>query len=191
MRISSSRYRVFLGGGLLLLLTVLPLQAQPVQDLLRARILLNEDWRFFRYPSRAEADGLVYDVWPMYRMDADTAGAPKEAIVLKPWILPTGNPFIKDPARRYRRPPGHPGRDFPFVQPDFDDSGWERVDLPHDWAIRGPSWSNHTPRWTAAWAGCPARAWPGTGRKSSFRLPIRGGRSIWTSRARWLTPSSG
>ncbi len=25
-----------------------------------------------------------------------------------------------------------------FEQPDFDDSAWESVDVPHDWAIRGP-----------------------------------------------------
>jgi len=25
-----------------------------------------------------------------------------------------------------------------FAEPDFDDSEWEQIDLPHDWAIRGP-----------------------------------------------------
>ena len=24
------------------------------------------------------------------------------------------------------------------IFPEFDDSGWEKVDLPHDWAISGP-----------------------------------------------------
>ncbi|PID91042.1 MAG: glycoside hydrolase family 2, partial [Bacteroidetes bacterium] len=24
------------------------------------------------------------------------------------------------------------------IEPGFDDSSWERVDLPHDWAISGP-----------------------------------------------------
>ena len=178
MRISGSCYRVFLGGGLLLLLTVLPLQAQPAQDLLRARILLNEDWRFFRYPSRAEADGLVYDVWPTYRVDADTIGASQEVIVLKPWVLPTGNPFIKDPSRRYRRPPGHPGSDFPFVQPDFDDSGWERVDLPHDWAIRGPFVEQPHPEVDGGmgWLPSPGVAWY---RKKIFIPAADSGRTIY------------
>jgi beta-galactosidase len=58
--------------------------------------------------------------------------------ILKAWILPSGNRYISDPSKRYRRPTGNPGATFPFVQPEFDDSGWEVVDLPHDWAIRGP-----------------------------------------------------
>jgi len=52
--------------------------------------------------------------------------------------MPTGNKFISDPAKRYNRPEGNPGSEFPFVQPDFDDSSWEQVNLPHDWAIKGP-----------------------------------------------------
>ena len=58
--------------------------------------------------------------------------------VLKPWILPSGNDFIKDPGKRHIRPEGDPGSDFPLVQRDFDDSSWKMVDLPHDWAIEGP-----------------------------------------------------
>ncbi len=57
---------------------------------------------------------------------------------LKPWILPTGNAFIKNPQKIYFRPQGDPGIDFAFVRPDFDDSSWECVNLPHDWAIKGP-----------------------------------------------------
>ena len=58
--------------------------------------------------------------------------------VLKAWILPSGNYFIKDPDKRFKRPDGNPGADFPFVQNGFDDSLWETVSLPHDWAIEGP-----------------------------------------------------
>src|SRR5690606_11672538 len=58
--------------------------------------------------------------------------------VLKPWILPSGNDFLADPAHRHERPAGHPGSDVPYVQSDFDDSAWAQVDLPHDWAIEGP-----------------------------------------------------
>jgi len=77
--------------------------------------------------------------------DPEDSSKPTEAVeveatqaVLKPWILPTGNDFIKDPAKRYVRPDGNPGSDFPFVQSDFDDSSWQSVNLPHDWAIKGP-----------------------------------------------------
>ena len=58
--------------------------------------------------------------------------------VLKPWILPTGNDFIKDPAKRHVRPEGNSGSDFPYVQHNFDDSSWKQLNLPHDWAIEGP-----------------------------------------------------
>src|SRR5690606_5944433 len=30
------------------------------------------------------------------------------------------------------------GSDLPFVQKEFNDTEWEVVDLPHDWAIAGP-----------------------------------------------------
>jgi beta-galactosidase len=65
-----------------------------------------------------------------------SAAAPQA--VIKPWILPTGNRFIEDPARRFVRPPGNWGGDVAYVRRDFDDRSWRRVDLPHDWAIEGP-----------------------------------------------------
>jgi beta-galactosidase len=64
---------------------------------------------------------------------------------LKPWILPTGNDFIKDPAKHYIRPEGNPGGDFQFVKKDFNDSNWEIVNLPHDWAIKGPFYEGPNP----------------------------------------------
>src|SRR5215469_2041771 len=30
------------------------------------------------------------------------------------------------------------GEDVSFVRPDFDDSGWRALDLPHDWAVELP-----------------------------------------------------
>jgi len=117
-------------------------------DSLRQRISINEGWRFMKYGAHREADNLIYDVRPEVRDRRDERVAdarPTEAEnvettqrVLKPWILPTGNDFIKDPAQRYARPVGNPGGDFPFVQSDFNDDSWETVDLPHDWAIKGP-----------------------------------------------------
>jgi beta-galactosidase len=115
-------------------------------EALRERINLDKGWRFMRYTG--EADKLVYDEWPMVsnRNDniiADTranesGAAVAAAHVLKKWILPSANDFIKDPAQHHQRPAGHPGHDFPFVQSDFNDGGWEAVNLPHDWAIKGP-----------------------------------------------------
>jgi beta-galactosidase len=114
----------------------------------RERISINEDWSFFKYESAAKADKLIYDVRPEITDLTENKVAdakPTEAVevsakqeVLKPWILPSGNNFINDPAKRYVRPEGNPGGDFPFVQNNFDDRSWEKVNLPHDWAIKGP-----------------------------------------------------
>ncbi len=114
----------------------------------RQIISINEGWRFYKYDSTAKVDDLIYDVRPEVkeRRDGGPADAkPTEAVdvkasraVLKPWIMPTGNDFIKDPSKHYFRPEGNPGSDFPFVQNNFQDSSWENISLPHDWAIKGP-----------------------------------------------------
>jgi beta-galactosidase len=39
--------------------------------------------------------------------------------VTKPWILPTGNAFIKDPGRRFTRPSTNWGGDVTYVRSDF------------------------------------------------------------------------
>jgi len=38
--------------------------------------------------------------------------------VIKQWILPTGNNFIKDPSRKFMRPEENPGDGVAYVQPD-------------------------------------------------------------------------
>lgn len=133
---------------LLFLLVSVNLLSAKKETALRERISLNEGWKFFKYSSPALADRLIYDVRP----EVDNKGEylvadakPTEAVefksskeVLKEWILPTANSFISDKTKRYIRPAGNPGADFPFVQKSFDDSSWENVDLPHDWAIKGP-----------------------------------------------------
>jgi beta-galactosidase len=112
----------------------------------RERISINEGWRFFIYDSIS--DNLIYDERPKvrgYRDDRPADSKPTEGEiveasqkVLKPWILPSGNDFIKDASKRYVRPEGNPGSNFPFVQSDFDDYSWKIVNIPHDWAIQGP-----------------------------------------------------
>ncbi len=115
---------------------------------LRERVLLDAGWRFRQGDPEGVAP-LDYDLRPEVAESADGKEAdarPEEAAaieaasrtVLKPWILPTGNAFLADPARRHQRPAGDPGADHPFVQADFDDSHWQQVELPHDWAIAGP-----------------------------------------------------
>jgi len=114
----------------------------------RQKILINNGWRFYKYESLENADSLIYDVRPDVKNYDDNKPAdamPTEPqvvnvnkMVLKPWILPTGNEFIKDTAKHYKKPAGNPGGDFPFVLKDYDDSLWEKINLPHDWAIKGP-----------------------------------------------------
>src|SRR5690349_13230259 len=112
----------------------------------RERIAINDGWKFMKYTSTP--DKLIYDIRPEVTDRNDNIVAdskPTEAITvaaeangLKKWILPTANDFIKDPAKHHQRPAGNPGSDFPFVQNNFNDAGWEAVALPHDWAIKGP-----------------------------------------------------
>lgn len=84
----------------------------------RERLSINRDWKFSRFAENP--DSLSYDP------------------ILKPWILPLANDFIVN-GTKYERPSGTPpGSDVQYVQADFDDSSWESVNIPHDWAISGP-----------------------------------------------------
>jgi beta-galactosidase len=125
--------------------------AAAAPELLAARVResINDNWRFQRGEPAGQTDRLRYDVRPEVKESSDgkAADARPEAAdamgsasgtVLKPWILPTGNALILDPARRHRRPAGEPQLDIPYLAAGFDDSAWERVTLPHDWAIAGP-----------------------------------------------------
>lgn len=136
---------------LVALITALMMLAMPAfgQSEVRERESINSGWRFTRGDPEGLTADLRYDVRPDYddagdgkaadaRPEAAARISEDDARVLKPWILPTANPFIKDPAKRNVAPAGNPGGDVAYVQPGFDDSGWTRVDLPHDWAIAGP-----------------------------------------------------
>lgn len=127
---------------------VTTLQAQVAKAPLRERTCISNGWKFYRYATSEQPDSLIYDVRPEItdaRDDKPADARPTEAIqvttqrtVLKPYILPTGNAFIKNANARHTRPQGNPGSNFSFVQNSFDDNAWESVDLPHDWAIKGP-----------------------------------------------------
>ncbi|KAF5013579.1 hypothetical protein FDECE_439 [Fusarium decemcellulare] len=99
----------------------------------REQVNLNKGWRFWR--SVSNPDGIVYD-FSLNQTDA---------IELKPWILPSGNEFIKDPKDRHSRPDDEPEVDIDYVKSSFDDQDWEKVDLPHDWAIKGPFYTEEDP----------------------------------------------
>ncbi len=116
----------------------------------RTRISIDDDWRFTKGDPPENTVSLIYDIRPEGRGRGARSGeaqqgqqvtipAPAPAQpVLKTWILPTGNDFVKDPAKRAARPSGNPGEGVAYVTPGFDDSSWRRIDLPHDWGIEGP-----------------------------------------------------
>ena len=121
----------------------------------REHICINDNWQFTQGDPTNCAVSLLYDVREQKQIrrlakveldgnsfsnatpaSLDATNAPVS--VIKQWILPTGNDFIKDAAKRYVRPEGNPGEDVAYVRPDFDDSAWQQINLPHDWAIEGP-----------------------------------------------------
>ena len=146
----ASTLGITLAAGLLPALPPLAVQARAAdRPAPRQHILLDDGWRFHAGDPDGGSAPYLYDVRPEVTASADGKVAdarPEEAArvaradapVLKPWILPSGNAFIRDPARRYRRPATEPAIDAPFAQPAFDDGAWRPVTLPHDWAIEGP-----------------------------------------------------
>ena len=82
----------------------------------RERTSLNAGWQFSRFTSNP--DSLSYNT-------------------LKQWILPSANDFLS--GAKHQSPSGTPpGSSVQYVQSSFDDGDWETVNLPHDWAIKGP-----------------------------------------------------
>jgi beta-galactosidase len=126
-------------------------QAKPGADRLapRERILFNDGWRFRLGDPNGNSAPYLYDVRPEVKETADGKVAdakPEEAArlargnaaLLKPWILPTGNAFIKDPAKRHVRPAHEPAIEAPYANANLDERDWRSVQLPHDWGIEGP-----------------------------------------------------
>ncbi|KAI1436938.1 glycoside hydrolase family 2 protein [Xylaria sp. CBS 124048] len=107
------------------------LKATTQTSAMRERIDINSDWRFFRFTTNP--DSLSYSI-------------------LRDWILPSGNSFIS--GTKHERPSGTPpGNDVQYVNSNFDDSAWEAVNLPHDWAIKGPF---NSPGVSNSMAGLPS-----------------------------------
>ena len=143
----------FMSCFFLLVLEQLP--APESNTIARQRISINDNRQFYKYPFSEETDSLIYDLHLKIKNRIDDKPAdtePTEAenvelttFVLKPWILPISNDFIKEPAKHHVRPVGNPGSDFPFIQGNFDDSNWKIVNLSHDWSIKGPFFEGADP----------------------------------------------
>ena len=84
---------------------------------LRVRESLDADWRFLKGDAADGGTNLSY------------ANA-------RAWLLPLANPFTTN--KPAVRPDGNFGDGISFAQPGFDDSGWRKLNLPHDFGIEGP-----------------------------------------------------
>jgi hypothetical protein len=78
----------------------------------RARISINQDWRFTKGDPPGNTVSLLYDVRPHVTNERDDRPADAEpqsvaavrapADTIKAWILPTGNPFINEATVLFR-----------------------------------------------------------------------------------------
>jgi len=104
----------------------------------RERVSIDAGWRFAKGDPDGTGDRLAY-------------------AKMKAWLLPSGNDFMAATFARATRPEGDPGEAVSYAQRGYDDSGWRRVDLPHDWGVEGPFRQEYPgdtgklPWWGVAW----------------------------------------
>jgi beta-galactosidase len=93
-------------------------------------------------PSQARADSTpkqsISRNWKFTKDDPADADGKLAYAKIKDWVTQTGQLFLKDPQPQAAKPEGEPGSDVSYTKPDFDDSAWRKLDLPHDWGIEGP-----------------------------------------------------
>jgi beta-galactosidase len=124
-------------AALLCGLAVLPATARAAEST-RERASLDLDWRFTRDDPPAAGDSLAY-------------------AKIRDWVAATGTDFLSVDRPLPVRPEGTLGENVAYTQPAFDDGGWRRLNLPHDWGIEGPfkqEYSGETgklPWWGVAW----------------------------------------
>lgn len=82
------------------------------------RVDLSDGWKF----RRNEGGGNNERDFQLERMSA--------------WLDDMGREYEAAP-RPSRRPVREPGENHRFAKPDFDDSGWRTVSVPHDWGVEG------------------------------------------------------
>lgn len=103
-------------ASLLVSTTLLHAEVPKEGDFPRQRINFNENWSFIKGDPDGTSNALSYFENP----------AVKDALIAS--ASPGG--LTQDQKQL--------GSNVPFSQPSFDDNGWRKLDLPHDWAIGGP-----------------------------------------------------
>src|SRR4030095_8092799 len=111
MRDNSIRSLILL--GLIIILT------SPAYAQTRERLSLNADWRFQK-GDPAEAEG---------RLNYEK---------IKDRVTLTGGDCKKETQAPTVSAKENPGGNTSYAQSGFDDGGWRKLDLPHDWGIEGP-----------------------------------------------------
>ena len=98
------------------------------------------------------------DGWRFTKGDADGAGDALSYAKIKDWLLPTSAELTTNAALLAKsRPAGNPAENISFAQPDFNDSQWRLLNLPHDWGVEGPfdqafpGETGKLPWWGVAW----------------------------------------
>jgi beta-galactosidase len=68
------------------------------------RRLIDQDWRFIKGDPPGNTVSLLYDVRPQTPARGAPPPLPEPPVdLVKSWILPTGNDFVKDPGKRARQ----------------------------------------------------------------------------------------
>jgi len=143
-RLRSLSTAMFFRRGVLLLEAILisalsPAMAQATDSASpRERLSFNADWRFQK-GDPAEVQGRL------------------EYAKIREWVVATGPEFLDAAAVKPGRPDGNPVDNVEYVQIGFNDGGWRRLNLPHDWGVEGPFKQEYPgdtgklPWWGVAW----------------------------------------
>src|SRR3954470_14607367 len=91
--------------------------AAAAQVLPRSRVSFNAGWRFQKDDPPGAEGRLSYEK-------------------IKSDVTATGGDFVaRLEGRKEIRPDERVGSDVAYTRRDFDDNGWRRLDLPHDWGV--------------------------------------------------------
>jgi beta-galactosidase len=94
-------------------------QTKSNPESVRERISINADWRFQKDDPAEVAGSLDYNK-------------------IREWVLPSSAAFLTNPSALPKRLEGNLAANVSYTQPDFNDTAWRKLNLPHDWAIEGP-----------------------------------------------------
>jgi beta-galactosidase len=98
------------------------------------------------------------DGWRFTKGDPDDAANLLSYAQIKEWLLPTSAELTTNAAVLDKKLPAeNPATNVAYAQPDFNDSQWRLLNLPHDWGVEGPFQQEYPgetgklPWWGVAW----------------------------------------